>query len=49
MSSELPESLDRLSPAELIGVVRDLIMEVARLRGENENLNRPGFAGGSNS
>jgi len=38
MSSELPESLDRLSPSELIGVVRDLIREVARVRGENEKL-----------
>jgi hypothetical protein len=38
MTSKLPESLDRLSPAELIGVVRDLVIEVARVRGENEKL-----------
>jgi Transposase IS66 family len=38
MTSELSESLDRLSPAELIGIVRDLLIEVARLRSENEKL-----------
>ena len=34
-----PDSLERLTPTELIGVVRDLIGEVARLRLENEKLN----------
>ena len=33
------DSLDRLTPAELIGVVRDLIGEVTRLRAQNEKLN----------
>lgn len=33
-----PDSLERLSHADLIGVVRDLIGEVARLRAENEKL-----------
>lgn len=32
------DSLERLRPAELIGVVRDLIGEVTRLRSENEKL-----------
>ncbi len=32
------DSLERLTPAELIGVVRDLIGEVTRLRSENEKL-----------
>jgi hypothetical protein len=33
-----PDSLERLPPAELIGVVRDLIGEVTRMRAENEKL-----------
>src|SRR5580658_9632380 len=33
-----PDSLERLTPSELIGVVRDLIGEVTRLRSENEKL-----------
>jgi hypothetical protein len=32
------DSLERLPPSELIGVVRDLIGEVTRLRSENEKL-----------
>src|ERR1700759_2643415 len=32
------DSLERLTPAELIGVVRDLIGEVTRLRSENEKI-----------
>jgi hypothetical protein len=38
MATPTPDSLDRLSPSELIGVVRDLISEVGRLRAENEKL-----------
>src|SRR4029077_6649171 len=38
MATPTPDSLDRLSPSELIGVVRDLIGEVGRLRVENEKL-----------
>src|ERR1700758_2581771 len=38
MASPTPDSLDRLPPSELIGVVRDLIGEVGRLRAENEKL-----------
>ena len=38
MTSPPPDSLERLTPADLIGVVRDLIGEVTRLRGENEKL-----------
>jgi len=38
MSKPSPDSLDRLTPAELIGVVRDLIGEVTRMRAENEKL-----------
>ncbi len=38
MATPAPDSLDRLSPSELIGVVRDLISEVGRLRVENEKL-----------
>jgi len=34
-----PDSLERLSHADLIGVVRELIGEVGRLRTENEKLN----------
>jgi hypothetical protein len=33
-----PDSLERLSHADLIGVVRDLIGEVTRMRAENEKL-----------
>jgi hypothetical protein len=32
------DSLDRLTPTELIGVVRDLIGEVTRFRSENEKI-----------
>jgi len=39
MTSGVPDSLERLSHAELIGVVRDLIGEVGRLRAENEKVN----------
>src|SRR5215467_13456463 len=38
MATPIPDSLERLSPSELIGVVRDLIGEVGRLRTENEKL-----------
>ncbi|HXJ95149.1 MAG TPA: transposase [Terriglobia bacterium] len=38
MAGRLPDSLDRLSHDDLIGVVRDLIDEVTRLRSENEKL-----------
>src|SRR4249920_3690154 len=38
MTAPEPDSLERLTPAELIGVVRDLIGEVTRLRSENEKL-----------
>jgi Transposase IS66 family len=38
MPPQAPDSLERLTPAELIGVVRDLIGEVTRLRSENEKL-----------
>ncbi len=38
MTARIPDSLDRLSHDDLIGVVRDLIHEVARLRSENEKL-----------
>ena len=38
MTSPPPDSLERLTHAELIGVVRDLIGEVTRLRVENEKL-----------
>src|SRR5258708_32398000 len=34
----MPDSLDRLSQADLIGVVSELIGEVGRLRAENEKL-----------
>jgi transposase IS66 family protein len=38
MAAPIPDSLERLSPSDLIGVVRDLIGEVGRLRAENEKL-----------
>ena len=38
MVTPIPDSLERLSPSELIGVVRDLIGEVGRLRAENAKL-----------
>jgi hypothetical protein len=38
VTSPPPDSLERLTHAELIGVVRDLIGEVTRLRAENEKL-----------
>jgi hypothetical protein len=38
MPRHAPDSLERLTPAELIGVVRDLIGEVTRLRSENEKI-----------
>ena len=39
MTSGIPDSLERLTQADLIGVVRELIGEVGRLRAENEKLN----------
>ena len=38
MTTRIPDSLERLTQAELIGVVRELIGEVGRLRTENEKL-----------
>ena len=38
MAARIPDSLDRLSHDDLIGVVRELIHEVTRLRSENEKL-----------
>jgi len=38
VTSPPPDSLERLTPADLIGVVGDLIGEVTRLRVENEKL-----------
>ena len=38
MAARIPDSLERLTQADLIGVVRDLIGEVGRLRAENEKL-----------
>src|SRR6266851_6984714 len=38
MATHIPDSLERLTQADLIGVVRDLIGEVGRLRAENEKL-----------
>src|SRR5882672_11134409 len=38
MTTGIPDSLERLTQADLIGVVRDLIGEVGRLRAENEKL-----------
>ena len=34
MATPIPDSLERLSQSDLIGVVRDLIGEVGRLRAE---------------
>jgi hypothetical protein len=39
MAAGIPDSLERLSHADLIGVVRELIGEVGRLQAENEKLN----------
>ncbi len=38
MAARIPDSLDRLSHDDLLGVVRDLIHEVKRLGAENEKL-----------
>src|SRR5271156_2821902 len=38
MAARIPDSLERLTHADVIGVVRDLIGEVGRLRAENEKL-----------
>src|SRR5713226_6460247 len=38
MTTGIPDSLERLTQADLIGVVRELIGEVGRLRAENEKL-----------
>ncbi|HKD28175.1 MAG TPA: transposase [Xanthobacteraceae bacterium] len=38
MTARIPDSLERLTQADLIGVVRELIGEVERLRAENEKL-----------
>lgn len=38
MGSRAPDSLERLPHADLVGVVRDLVGEVSRLRAENEKL-----------
>ena len=38
MTTRIPDSLERLTQAELIGVVRELIGEVGRLRAENDKL-----------
>src|ERR1700676_3450204 len=38
MAARIPDSLERLTQADLIGVVRDLIGEVGRLRAESEKL-----------
>jgi hypothetical protein len=38
MAARIPDSLERLTHTDLIGVVRDLIGEVGRLRAENEKL-----------
>src|ERR1700730_5172731 len=38
MAAGIPDSLERLTHADLIGVVRELIGEVGRLRAENEQL-----------
>jgi len=38
MSPDSKDSLERMTPAELIGLVRGLIGEVTRLRAEKEKL-----------
>ena len=38
MTARIPDSLERLTHADLIGVVRELIGEVGRLRAEDERL-----------
>jgi hypothetical protein len=38
MTTRIPDSLERLTQADLIGVVRELISEVGRLRTENEKI-----------
>jgi hypothetical protein len=38
MASSSGDSLERMGPAELIGLVRDLLSEVGRLRAANEAL-----------
>jgi hypothetical protein len=38
MTARIPDSLERLSHPDLVGLVRDLIHEVTRLRAENEKL-----------
>src|SRR5258708_35393318 len=38
MTTGIPDSRERLTQADLIGVVRELIGEVGRLRAENEKL-----------
>src|ERR1700752_3501962 len=38
MTARIPDSLEPLTQAELIGVVRELIGEVGRLRAENEKI-----------
>src|SRR5713101_3717061 len=38
MTTGIPDSLERLTQADLVGVVRELIGEVGRLRAENEKL-----------
>ena len=38
MAARIPDSLERLSHDDLIGVMRDLIHEVTRLRSENEKV-----------
>src|SRR5215469_9238623 len=38
MATRIPDSLESLTQADLIGVVRELIGEVGRLRAENEKL-----------
>src|ERR1700757_2083528 len=40
MSPRPIDSLERKTPAELVGLVRDLIAEVGRLRAENEKLSQ---------
>jgi len=39
MNTPEPDSLDRLSHSELIGLVRELLGEVKRVGAENEKLN----------